>query len=1028
MGVKGWTKWLKEQGWLPDERRGHTGATALATIIPPRSTLHIDGNGIVFHWHRIAYERYLASTSPLSMREKLPMYLPLHLLLEVMDEWVRPLLSSYSLVFYFDGEYRRIVKQDTDGKRQLQLEDEWDRLHGYCTQGMIDHRGGSNREPSFFDTFPHSRLVATQIMHHLRTCQDYSRIEIIECKEEADPVLAQNTTNRDTHFVIGNDSDFCFFANVQYIPLITIDFVSHGMIQGQILRRSELADTLGVDDELMTEVAILMGNDFVDRHVSYFQDNPPLKLNSIVKFLNTKGSNYRVKMKNPDDDDSHLEFVRALYNFLPSREDFPLYQLGGDVTIEEEDDSIEGSIRPSLPQDLDILLSKVKLTDSSVKDAVIRCLENFMDVQCPEEQHMLKKYIDAWKQMPVLTASSSRTWPRQEATEEWKPSWEDVKATYLIEKLIAYSYKESPKWPGLSLFSPSDIFDARTFHAILQQDRLVHIKQPSTVEEPTPEGLNEKIPIEAPKLPIDEHEDRILDSIRKNRVSIIQGETGCGKSTRIPIMILNSPPPDPTFAQVKLYMSQPRRIAAKGLVERVRSVEPTLGRKIALRMGHGVVEYETKETVAWFVTTGYLVRVLANHPERFSDVSHLIIDEVHERSVDTDILCLLCRRLLKINHRIRLILMSATLAAALYQDYFDVPQPPIKVGARRFPVKEVYLEDLAQVVNLSKSDSGKVSSLVAKCDQLRAKQAPPASYMEAVFSIVAKVAMTVGEAGTSVLIFVPGMNEIEQITESIEALFVHGIEFNCFPIHSDIPFEDQLGVFQKTKPNEVKVVIATNAAESSVTLPDVDNVICLGLCKQIVYNEASHRQMLLPTWISQASATQRAGRTGRVRPGTVYRMYTRKTFSDFMVPFEPGEMVRIPLDSVILMLKEMLTDEKVSKVLLDCLEPPDITTIDRSFASLFKSRFITTPDDSCEITNLGKFVQALGIDLMLGALIGLGIQHGVGSEAIQLAAILSFPQTPWAMTNPLIHDVEYFNGKCDLAQVPFAFCVTLTTF
>lgn len=78
-----------------------------------------------------------------------------------------------------------------------------------------------------------------------------------------------------------------------------------------------------------------------------------------------------------------------------------------------------------------------------------------------------------------------------------------------------------------------------------------------------------------------------------------------------------------------------------------------------------------------------------------------------------------------------------------------------------------------------------------------------------------------------------------------------------------------MDVFEKSKENEVKVIIATNAAESSVTLPEVDNVICLGLCKQIAYNEMSHRQMLIPTWISRASATQRAGRTGRLRPGTV---------------------------------------------------------------------------------------------------------------------------------------------------------------
>ena len=130
------------------------------------------------------------------------------------------------------------------------------------------------------------------------------------------------------------------------------------------------------------------------------------------------------------------------------------------------------------------------------------------------------------------------------------------------------------------------------------------------------------------------------------------------------------------------------------------------------------------------------------------------------------------------------------------------------------------------------------------------------------------------------------------IVELIESITIPGVTFTCLPIHSDVPFEDQMLVFDASRADEVKIVIATNAAESSLTLPDVDNVICLGLCKQIVYNESSHRQILTPTWISRASATQRAGRTGRVRPGTVYRMYARNNYESHMDPFEPGEMLR----------------------------------------------------------------------------------------------------------------------------------------
>lgn len=141
------------------------------------------------------------------------------------------------------------------------------------------------------------------------------------------------------------------------------------------------------------------------------------------------------------------------------------------------------------------------------------------------------------------------------------------------------------------------------------------------------------------------------------------------------------------------------------------------------------------------------------------------------------------------------------------------------------------------------------------------------------------------------------------------------------------------------------------------------------------------------------------------------RIYSRSNFERDMDEFEPGEMARIPLDSVILMLKQMLADEKVTEVLQDCLEPPNLSTIDRSFESLYRSHFITAPEDECEITTLGSFVSALGIDLALGSLVGLGIQFGLAAETIQMAGVLSFPKTPWIMSNPLIHDPKDYNGK-----------------
>lgn len=303
--------------------------------------------------------------------------------------------------------------------------------------------------------------------------------------------------------------------------------------------------------------------------------------------------------------------------------------------------------------------------------------------------------------------------------------------------------------------------------------------------------------------------------------------------------------------------------------------------------------------------------------------------------------------------------MSATLAANLYQEYFGVPEPPLVVGAKRYPVKEVFLDDIVTQDSGYKL-SAKVKStgiqVLEECNKMQCKRTPSMSYMEKLFTIATNLIATIAEAGNSVLVFVPGMNEIVSISELVDQMFVPGKHFTCVPVHSDIPFEDQMKVFDLADDDECRVILATNSAESSVTLPAVsfclsgaclacffqrlnhrivfqlNHVICLGLAKKISYNETSHRQMLEPCWISKASATQRAGRTGRIAEGTVFRLYSRQCYERHMNLFEAGEMVRVPLDSIILTLKEMMKDdEKVTDVLHECIEPPNTSTIDRSY-------------------------------------------------------------------------------------------------
>ncbi|KAL7579290.1 hypothetical protein ACA910_013970 [Epithemia clementina (nom. ined.)] len=1075
MGVQGWNWLLQKEGYLParsdakccscslwrDESAMKSSAFASrTTVVPKGSELHVDGNGLAFVLHRVAYARHMAqvlvegtgkqsgkhsslnnySKSPCTIRKKLstlsssqarrllPNFMPMELLSDVTREFLSQLKDKHQmhLKVYWDGDCRRVFKAATDEKRQERLPEEWSNLQLYCTNGILPSVAKACELESLF---PKCRFFQREISETLLQCG----VPQIECNEEADGAIAQAASGNPNAYVLGEDSDFCFFPNVNYIPMSTLDASQSQLATAIVLRRDELAQDFDLPDEAaMVELAILMGNDYVSAKTSSFDNYEAGEWESAVDFVKEQGAGFRVTSKS-EETEAALLFVRALYQ-LESLDQFELYdhrnqsnaaddddgsEAAGDVII---DDPINGSssgqkaYRPSVPSQMPVELLAIDLRmDRSLKDAVQRCLQAYVNMmetmQSRDDAMLTQTHLDVFQNMPTPINSKA-----SDTKKDWRPRWSDIPAAYLIEKMLAEALEQ--KSPMAHAMRPSAIFNQLLFlekmndlHEKLEIQESEHKDDQEQVFSP-PEGKFDMG--ERQRLPIDDHEEMILESIAKNRVTIIQGETGCGKSSRIPVMVLNAPPPDPALSAVKMYISQPRRIAAKGLVERVRSVEPDLGKLFALRLGHGLREYESEETRAWFCTTGYLVRLLANHTEGFNDVSHLIIDEIHDRGVDLDLLCLLCRRLLRVNQHLRLILMSATLAAALFQEYFDVSDPPIQVGARRFPVTEIFLEDMVSKNGLSLPESARKTArqLIAECDRLQFKYPPNAQYLEKLGSLATKIIASIGKGGTSILVFVPGMNEIIAIVEQIGDLFIPGLRFTTIPVHSELPFEDQLAVFSQTNLDECRVIVATNSAESSVTLPALDHVIDLGLCRQIVYNNVSHRQLLTLAWIPRASATQRAGRTGRIRKGNVYRLYTHACFKDHMQLFEPGEMVRIPLDTVLLTLKGILPpEESATQILLECLEPPNVSTIERSLASLHDSRFITSPDDDGEITKLGSFVSALGTDLLIGALIGLGIQFGVGPEAIQLAGALSFgTKPPWIMSNLLLHGVQEFNS------------------
>lgn len=662
MGVQGWYKVLREEGYVPETspccstsnwRPSHEVASFGTRIerIPPHSELFLDGNGLAFHWHRVAYARHVAQVTkrnrrkesccvklhknahltPNQVRRLLPNFLPLSHLSAVVHEFMQTLRDKHHMkvTVYWDGKKRRVYKRETNHKRQERRPEEWSNVQEYCENGVLPV---ASTVCAWEHVFPKNRLFQAQIRHTL----DAMHIPSVYCDEEADAAIAKAARGKACAYIVGSDSDFCFFPDVQYIPLNTLDAENHA-VSGVVLRRQALVSSLGLASEtLMTELALLLGNDYFHPADSILDVTGGKHVTDILQFLQNQPASFRVTSMSEEVEET-LRFVRALYELEDLDDEYPFEV--DDNRSDDEDEAgdkilhLVSSPGPATPGRLAVppevplnLLTVNPFQDASAKDAVLRCLRAYVDMNLGS-CFVTREHLDVLAKLPL---DSSRAQLVRQG--DWRPRWQDVQVAYLVEKLLVLVCEK--KSLVARMMPPFSVFDQHKFHALLRVERgEMDVSTEAGME--SHEGVSKKLfngkktasKREKTELPIDEHEARILKSIKNNRVTIVQGETGCGKSSRIPVMILRSPPPDPALSKVKLYMSQPRRIAAKGLVERVRSIEPDLRDQIALRMGHGVREYETKSTRAWFVTTGYLVRVMANNMGNLRDVSHLIIDE-----------------------------------------------------------------------------------------------------------------------------------------------------------------------------------------------------------------------------------------------------------------------------------------------------------------------------------------------------------------------------------------------------------------
>ncbi|CAH2350524.1 putative ATP-dependent RNA helicase [[Candida] railenensis] len=497
------------------------------------------------------------------------------------------------------------------------------------------------------------------------------------------------------------------------------------------------------------------------------------------------------------------------------------------------------------------------------------------------------------------------------------------------------------------------------------------------------------------KLPAWQKAKDLVSVINGNRVTIVTGETGSGKSTQIVQFILDDLNSKGNFS-AKIMCTQPRRISTIGLAERISDERcDTLGRETGY-----IIRGENKTTSSTrisFVTTGVLLRViqsiLSNEDEMndsmFENLEYIFIDEVHERSVDSDFLLIILRSIMSKFPKLKIILMSATININTFKDFFKTPLNHIHIEGRTFPIKDYYLDEILDELDYSmENNDGELIKVRSDSHFFKIGTLNYDLFAKLCLYVDAKL----DEEGNdgSILIFLPGIMEINKCIRSIEDEFRKNSSKKdcwCLPLHSTLTSNEQKRVFLKSPNKQTrKIVVSTNVAETSITIPDCVVVIDSGRSKMMHFDSEINSTKLIENWCSKAEIGQRRGRSGRITNGNCYHLYTQGTVNSMLDQPIP-EIKRTRLENLYLVVKSMGID-KVENFLNSGLDPP-------SQASLLKSRQFLIDigaleeggSDDTSISHLGKYLSLLPTDLQCGKLLILGCIFGCLETCLTIASI-----------------------------------------
>merc|ERR1711988_1077147 len=433
--------------------------------------------------------------------------------------------------------------------------------------------------------------------------------------------------------------------------------------------------------------------------------------------------------------------------------------------------------------------------------------------------------------------------------------------------------------------------------------------------------------------------------------------TGSGKTTQIAQFVWEA-----GYTHNGLIAcTQPRRVAAMAVARRVADeMDVELGDEVGCSIRFE--ECTSSRTFIKFCTDGMLLRE-AMTDATLSKYSVIILDEAHERTLATDILFGIIKEVMVKSSDLKLVVMSATLEAEKFQDYFlDAPQ--LRVPGRLHPVEIFYTQE------------------------------PERDYLEA--SIRTVVQIHVMEPAGDVLVFLTGEEEIEEACRKIQdeiKRFDHKTgPVKVLPLYSSLPPQLQQRIFEPAPDSRDgafpgrKIIVSTNIAETSLTIDGIVYVIDPGFSKQKVYNPRIRVESLLVSPVSKASAQQRAGRAGRTRPGKCFRLYTEKAYKNEMQDNTYPEILRSNLGAVVIQLKKLGIDDLVH---FDFMDPPAPETLMRALELL---NYLAALDDDGNLTELGAIMAEFPLDPQLAKMLIASCEYNCSNEILSIVAMLSVPQ------------------------------------